>query len=249
MKEVKDNFSSQAEKYAKYRPTYPKELYSFLLSLCNGKNSAWDCATGNGQVASVLAQHFDKVYATDISEEQIKNAGKKDNIFYSVQRSESTSFADNFFDLITVAQAIHWFDFDTFYKEVKRTIKSNGIFSIVGYGLLKTGDKTDDIIDHFYRHIIGAYWDKERKYIDENYTIIPFPFKEIEAPELTIDLEWSLDELLGYFETWSAVQHYIKANAQDPVKLVKKDIQEIWPAGSKKKIQFPVLLRVAKITK
>ena len=117
---MKDNFSRQSDIYAKYRPAYPQQLYDFIFQHVAGKQAAWDCATGNGQAAKELAKVFDKVYATDISQKQIENAVQQPNIFYSVQPAEQTNFPNNSFDLITVAQALHWFRFDDFYAEVKR---------------------------------------------------------------------------------------------------------------------------------
>jgi len=249
MNHARDNFSIQSDRYAKYRPGYPAGLYGFLLSLVQGRQAAWDCGTGNGQVATELSKFFDRVYATDISEQQLKNAVRKDNIYYSVERAESTSFADNSFDLITVAQAIHWFDFESFYKEVSRTCRPNGILAVIGYGLIRTDNEIDKAIDGFYHDVIGPYWDKERKYVDENYGTIPFPFKEIETPVLKNTVEWTLEEFTGYVDTWSAVQHYIKAKNQNPVPLINSELRKIWAEGSVKKVQFPILLRVAKIEK
>jgi ubiquinone/menaquinone biosynthesis C-methylase UbiE len=249
MKDIKDNFTLQSNKYAKYRPAYPPHLYNFLFSLVEDKQAAWDCGTGNGQVALTLSKFFDKVYATDISEQQIKNAVQQDNVFYSVERAESTLFGDNSFGLITVAQAIHWFDFDSFYKEVNRTLRHNGVLAVIGYGLVRIDNGTDQVIDNFYQNIIGPYWDKERKYIDENYQTIPFPFNEIKGPVLKNTFEWTLEEFTGYLETWSAVQHYIKAKNEDPVQLISGDLEKIWTEGTIKEVQFPILLRVAKIEK
>jgi ubiquinone/menaquinone biosynthesis C-methylase UbiE len=244
---MKDNFSTQSEQYVKFRPTYPNELYQFLLSLVKTKDKAWDCGTGNGQVAQELSKHFKEVYATDISEKQIKNAIQRANIFYKVESAERTSFLDKSFDLITVAQAIHWFDFDAFYKEVTRVIKPNGILAVIGYGLLSINKDTDAIINRFYREVTGPYWDKERKYIDEHYQTIPFPFKEIESPQLYNSYEWSLEQLIGFLDTWSAVQHFIKANKQNPVELVYKDLQQAWGINSTKTVRFPILLRIGKL--
>jgi ubiquinone/menaquinone biosynthesis C-methylase UbiE len=244
---MKDNFSAQSEQYVKFRPTYPNELYQFLLSLVKTKDKAWDCGTGNGQVAQELSKHFKEVYATDISEKQIKNAIQRANIFYKVESAERTSFLDKSFDLITVAQAIHWFDFDAFYKEVTRVIKPNGILAVIGYGLLSINKDTDAIINRFYREVTGPYWDKERKYIDEHYQTIPFPFKEIESPQLYNSYEWSLEQLIGFLDTWSAVQHFIKANKQNPVELVYKDLQQAWGINSTKTVRFPILLRIGKL--
>jgi ubiquinone/menaquinone biosynthesis C-methylase UbiE len=244
---MKDNFSTQSEQYVKFRPTYPNELYQFLLSLVKTKDKAWDCGTGNGQVAQELSKHFKEVYATDISEKQIKNAIQRANIFYKVESAERTSFLDKSFDLITVAQAIHWFDFDAFYKEVTRVIKPNGILAVIGYGLLSINKDTDAIINRFYREVTGPYWDKERKYIDEHYQTIPFPFKEIESPQLYNTYEWSLEQLIGFLDTWSAVQHFIKANKQNPVEFVYKDLQQAWGITSTKTVRFPILLRIGKL--
>src|SRR5436190_20945613 len=117
---MKDRFSGQAGSYAMFRPTYPAELYEFILRRVKGRQQVWDCATGNGQVARDLAPHFKEVHATDSSVNQIKNAVAQPNIFYSVAPAESTSFPDSSFDLITVGQALHWFNISKFYEEVNR---------------------------------------------------------------------------------------------------------------------------------
>lgn len=246
---MKDNFSVQSSLYATFRPTYPRELYDFLLLLTNTKQMAWDCGTGNGQVARVLSNYFDKVYATDISEQQIKQAYKSDNIFYSLSPAEKTSFANNSFDLITVAQAMHWFNFDAFYSEVKRTIKPGGILVVIGYGLFTMNADTDKLINYFYEHIINEYWDVERKYIDEHYTTIPFPFPEIKSPEVFIQFEWTLEQLTGYLNTWSAVQHYIKANSTNPVNIIYPELQKLFTVNKKQPGYFPVLLRTGVVEK
>ena len=246
---MKDNFSTQSDLYAAFRPTYPDELYNFLLSLIDTKHVAWDCGTGNGQVARALSKYFDKVYATDISEQQITHAFKSDNIFYSLSPAEKTSFANDRFDLIKVAQAIHWFDLNAFYSEVKRTIKPGSVLALIGYSLFKMNPEIDKIINHFYNDIIHAYWDKERGYIDENYTTIPFPFNEIKSPQLCIQFEWTLEQLVGYLTTWSAVQHYIKANNSNPIDSIYPELVKLFTANKKQPGYFPVLLRTAIIEK
>jgi ubiquinone/menaquinone biosynthesis C-methylase UbiE len=243
---MKDNFSDKSDKYAKYRPTYPQEMLDFIFSLLDKKENAWDCGTGTGQIAIELSKEFNNVYATDISKTQLDNAIKKDNIFYSVQSAEKTNFNNKTFDLITVAQAIHWFDFDKFYFEVKRTLKDNGLIAVIGYGLIQIDEKVDEIILDFYKNVVGSYWDKERKYIDENYKTIPFPFNEIEAPEFYIKSEWTFEHLLGYFETWSAIKHFIQANQYNPVDNIFDKLKEAWGNDLSKKITFPVLLRIGK---
>jgi len=241
---MKDNFSIQSDDYARYRPTYPDALFDFINSVCKNKNHAWDCGTGNGQIAIELSKQFEHVFATDISIEQIKNAQQANNITYSIQASESTNFNQNFFDLIIVAQAVHWFDFDNFYAEVRRTSKDNAIICLVGYNRVKVSTEIDAIISEFYHHIIGKYWDEERKYIDENYTNIPFPFKEIEVPELKNILDWNFEHFIGYLNTWSSVKHFIRANKFNPVDMLKEELNQYWKENEIKQVQFPIFMRI-----
>ena len=243
---MKDNFSTQAAEYAIYRPTYPGEMYDFILSLVKNRNTAWDCATGNGQVARELALHFDNVYATDISKKQIEQALKLPNIVYQVESSDNVNATDNSFDLITVAQAIHWFNFDAFYTEVKRTLKPDGIFAVIGYGIMSIDKKVDKAVHKLYEDFLGKYWDPERRYIEENYKTIPFPFEEITAPHIFIKTRWSFNQLIGYLNTWSALQHYKKANERNPIEYMFTELKEAWGSDAEKEIRFPVLLRVGR---
>ncbi len=160
---VKDNFSAGADGYAKYRPSYPDALFDFIKEELPQREAAWDCATGNGQAAQKLAAFFDHVYATDISQAQLNNAVLAPNITYSVQPAEKTSFLDNAFDLVMVAQAVHWFDFEKFYAEVKRTTRPNALLVIIGYGRLMISPPIDAVLHRFYVDIIGPYWDAERR--------------------------------------------------------------------------------------
>ncbi|TGN09431.1 class I SAM-dependent methyltransferase [Leptospira ilyithenensis] len=244
---MKDQFSKKSDLYVKFRPSYPKEVFDFILNLVSAKNLAWDAGTGNGQIAEVLSTYFDQVVATDISEKQILNAKKNEKIIYKVESAEKTCFPDDHFDLITVAQAIHWFDFSAFYSEVRRTIKRNGILAVIGYGLLETDPEIQKWILHFYSGILGKYWDKERRYIDENYKTIPFPFEEIPVPTIFNDFEWTIEQMIGYLETWSAIQNYIEEKNENPLDSVLNDLKSLWGEGKKRMVRFPILFRVARI--
>jgi ubiquinone/menaquinone biosynthesis C-methylase UbiE len=243
---MKDNFSKQAHLYARFRPGYPQQLYDFLIHHLDERKIAWDCGTGNGQVASKLSTYFDNVFATDMSAGQIENAEKKANIFYSIQPAEQTSFTDHQFDLITVAQAIHWFDFEKFYQEAKRTLKPNGVIAVFGYNLIKINNDIDEVVLNFYKNIVGTYWDSERKFVDENYTTIPFPFQEIKNPGFEIEYEWELEHLVGYFSTWSAVQHYMTRENKNPVDQIIEPLKRSWGNVAKRKVSFPVFMRIGK---
>ena len=244
---MKDNFSTRSAEYSKYRPKYPSEAYNFIKDHINGFDAAWDCGTGNGQVAGEIAQFFDRVEATDISENQIKKAVKGTNINYSVQPAEKTNFQKNQFDLIICAQAVHWFNFEQFYAEVKRCLKPDGTILIMGYGLFRSNSETNLIIQEFYHDIIGPYWDGERKYLDDNYEHIPFPFEEKSVPEFYKRYTWDIDHLLGYLRTWSAVKHYETQNSQDPVDLVELRLRKSF--GTRNEVTFPILFRMGKIKK
>jgi SAM-dependent methyltransferase len=243
---TKDLFSEGSKNYAAFRPIYPVDLFGFIYSHTKSYEVVWDCATGNGQAANDLALRFKKVFATDLSEKQIQNAKPKINIEYSICKAEHTPFADNSFDLITVAQAIHWLNFDLFYKEVRRVAKPNSLLAVWGYSLLSINPVIDPLINQFYVNVIGSYWDKERKFIDEKYQTIPFPFEEIKSPEFEMSFEWTLAELTGYINTWSAVQKFIQLNESNPVDELIHSIQPHW--GSERKlVRFPLFLRLGKI--
>jgi SAM-dependent methyltransferase len=242
-----NNFSIQSDQYAKYRPQYPKTFFDYINSIVQNKESAWDCGTGNGQMAAVLAETFDRVFATDMSQEQIDNAIQKPNIFYSVQIAENTNLMNEQFDIIIVAQAIHWFDFSKFYDEVRRTLKKSGFLCVVGYGRIEISEKIDPVIQEFYTSVIGPYWDKERKYIDESYQTIPFPFNEISTPTFNIEYQWTLSHLIGYLNTWSAVKNYIKEHGFNPVEDLHKKLQTIWEGNEAQRVSFPLFVRLGTI--
>ena len=242
---MKDNFSTKSANYKKFRPQYPDEVYEFLLSKLSSFEKAWDCGTGNGQVAEKISQFFTHVEATDISENQLQNAVEKSNVTYSVQPAEKTNFKNDQFDLIISAQAVHWFNFEAFYSEVKRCLKPDGIFVIMGYGLFRSNPETNAVIADFYDHIIGPYWDPERKYLDEAYQTIPFPFQELSAPAFCAEYDWDIEHLLGYLRTWSAVKHYKRLNNEDPVSLIESKLRMVF--GKKNVVKFPILFRMGKI--
>ena len=240
---MKDNFSENSQNYAQFRPSYPDEVFIFLQTILNGKERVWDCATGTGQVAEKLVDLFDKVEATDLSENQLKNAVFHPKIRYSQQLAEQTDFPDRFFDCITVGQAVHWFDFDKFYAEAKRVLKPTGLIVILGYGNIQIDNPgVQKTVTKLYAEILGDYWDPERRYIDEAYQTIPFPFEENTHPEFTIKHTWNHDQLLGYLNTWSAVKHYKDKHKINPIDLMLPEL----PPFDSVNVTFPVLVRMGK---
>jgi len=244
---LKDNFSTRSREYSKYRPKYPDGVFKFIKDHLNGCEAAWDCGTGNGQVAIELAKFFSSVEATDISGNQLKNAVKKNNIHYTLQPAEKTNFNSARFDLIISAQAVHWFDFERFFAEVNRCIRPDGIIVLLGYGLFYSNNDTNQIIREFYNDTIGPYWDPERSHLDENYRTIPFPFEETDTPGFEQRYQWSIEHLLGYLRTWSAVKHYENKNNLDPVSIIEQRLREAF--GNSNEVVFPIIFRMGKIRK
>ena len=245
----KDHFSHHAIDYARYRPDYPAELFEFLASVVKQHDLAWDCGTGNGQAALQLAGNFDRVIATDPSEKQIQNALPHEKISYVVATAEATSIPAGSVDLITVAQALHWFDFESFYREVLRVLKPQGILAVWCYGLTRINPTVDGIVQHYYKDVIGPFWPPERRYIDEEYRTVPFPFAEIPAPAFQMQAEWNLNDFTGYLRTWSATQRFQKQLAQDPLDVIYSLLAKAWgPVDARLAIRWPIYLRLGSVT-
>ena len=239
---MKDLFSGHAKAYARFRPSYPGELYAFIKKHLKHTSRAWDCATGNGQIAGELAEFIDEVEATDISKNQLQQAVQKPNIHYSQQAAEQTNFPYNYFDLVCVGQAVHWFNFDEFNAEVNRVLKPGGLIALAGYSLLQSNTETNEVIEEFYEEIIGPYWDPERIHLEEDYRNVPFPFQELNTPKLYKKYHWDFDELIGYLNTWSAVNAYQKEHKRNPVKLISKKLKDAF--GEEAEVSFPIIFRL-----
>lgn len=242
---MKDRFSGHSSEYSRFRPSYPKELIDFLVSQTKSQNLAWDCGTGNGQLAVLLSEHFKEVHATDLSTQQISNAERRSNIIYRTATAEDAEFNLKF-DLISVAQAIHWFDLNRFYDNAKRHLNKEGIIAAIGYSLLRVNPEVDKVLDHFYHDLIHSYWDFDRKQVEEHYRNLPFPFREIEAPEFEAVYDWPLERLLGYLNTWSAVKNYIREHNENPVEIIAKDLRKSWGDRETLSVSFPIFARVGK---
>ncbi|MCW8819093.1 MAG: class I SAM-dependent methyltransferase [Ignavibacteriaceae bacterium] len=245
-KAFKDRFSHQAAQYSLYRPHYPETLFSYLVSLVTERNAAWDCATGNGQSASSLAESFSQVYATDASSRQIAQAIRKPNIFYSVSPAEKTSLPDRSVDLVTVAQAIHWFDTESFYREVRRVLKNNGVFAAWAYHLPIIEPEIDRIIHQFYSVTLEKFWEKEIRHIQSGYRTLLFPFPEISHPSFSITTAWSFHQVIGYLETWSALNVCRKTQGNNPLNTILPELRMQWKNPEEiKKAEWPIMLKVA----
>jgi SAM-dependent methyltransferase len=247
--DFKDNFSVQAASYAKFRPRYPDSLFRYLAGLCQHRRLAWDCGTGNGQCAVSLTKFFDQVIATDASQEQLDNAEPHHRIQYRRARAEESGMIVHSTDLITVAQALHWFRIDEFWNEVRRVLHPNGVVAVWCYKLLKITPEIDAVVNRFYRETVGPYWDFERTLVEDGYQSVPFPFVELQAPSFAIEASWTLGHLLGFLQSWSATQKFLVANAADPVRIIAPELSEAWgDSGQSHRVKWPLKIRVGRKT-
>lgn len=243
----KDHFSEIAARYAEFRPTYPAELFDWLASLCEEHETAWDCATGSGQAAAGLSKHFRKIIATDASAEQIAHAGGPNNVSFRVAPAEASGLADRSIDLVTVAQAAHWFDLTKFFAEAQRVLNPGGVLALWGYGRLDLPAGMDAIFQRFYSETVGPYWPPERKWIDDGYRSLDFPFSEIAAPKFFIEVEWNLPRLRDYLSTWSAVKRYRADRGSDPLPALMAELQPLLGnPDAALPIEWPLFLRVGR---
>lgn len=244
MSGFKDHFSTAADRYAAYRPDYPPPLYAWLAGLCARQDTAWDCATGNGQAALGLATHFRRVIATDASAVQIRHAQPHPDIEYRVAPAEASTLESASVDLVAVAQAAHWFDLPRFYAEVARVFKPGGVLALWGYGRMVLPGDLDAPFLRFYAETVGPYWPAERQLIDDAYRSLEFPFAEIAAPPFFIEVDWTLDRLLNYVSTWSAVKRFQAAQGHDPLPALRAALAPAWgDAATPRRLAWPLFLR------
>jgi SAM-dependent methyltransferase len=142
---------------------------------------------------------------------------------------------------------VHWFDFASFYAECRRVLQPGGVIAVWTYEKFRANARVDAALDRFYYDVIGPYWPPERRYVDEAYTTLPFPWAEERAPEFTLVTDWSLEQVMGYLATWSSVQRYRVANpGDDPLPALAAELATVWPADGTVRLNWPVHLRLGR---
>ncbi len=240
-------FSQNSDQYARSRPQYPPELFAYLSSLCPGHTAVWDCATGNGQAAVSLAEYFARIEATDISAEQLQHGLPHPRVRYSLSPAEHTTFSDATFDLVTVATAFHWFDQPAFFREVERVLKPNGILAIWSYSFFTIDPAIDRLIKTEFFDPIDRYWAAGNRQMFTGYRDVTLPFDELATPEFSMSIQWTLIQLLGFLETWSAVKRFTQAHGEDPIAKLLPGLEPLWGApAAARTVRMPIFLRVGK---
>jgi ubiquinone/menaquinone biosynthesis C-methylase UbiE len=242
----RDLFSEHAAEYARFRPTYPQELFRYLATLPVGRSLAWDCGTGNGQAAIPLAHEFEHVIATDASKEQIAHATPHPKVEYRVAPAEASGLPSGTVDLVCCAQSVHWLNLTAFFDEVRRVTQPGAALALITYALPRVSERIDAFLGAYANRIVGAFWPPERTHIESGYSTLPFPFDEVIAPPFEMRADWTAHEMLAYLGTWSATRAYAKMMETDPRAIVKDDITSRWGPG-RRAVKWPLSLRVGLI--
>jgi SAM-dependent methyltransferase len=242
-------FSTVAREYANFRPGYPPELFAWLAGAAPALDAAWDCGCGSGQASVALAAYFAAVHATDVSADQIGSARPHPRVSYSVAPAERSGLPDASVDLVTVAQALHWFDVEAFYAEARRVARPGALLAIWSYPRPQFArPDLDRIFFDFYSRVVGPYWPPDRRHVDAHYATLPFPFGKLPHPGFSLTLEWSRAQVLGYVSSWSATARYHKAVGRDPVPLLAEALAPAWPADdATATLLMPLVLWVARL--
>lgn len=242
-----NHFAEGGENYALHRPSYPPEFVKVLVDECAQTGHALDVGCGSGQLSVLLAEQFDRVTATDPSQSQLDHAQHHPNVTYSNEAAESIQMPDQSVDLVVAAQAAHWFDLSKFYAEVERVAKPGCILALISYGVPTLSGDIGKRFEEFYWKEIHTFWPEGREHVENGYQNLDFPFKEQKLPSISIERNWSRDDLLGYVDTWSATRKVKAAGEEAIIKRFESDLSAIWPQEEKHQITWPIRTRVTRL--
>ena len=248
MRPFSDHFSSLSSAYAVHRPGYPDALFTLLAALPARRERVWDCATGSGQAALGLAPHFESVLATDASAAQVQAATPHPRVRYAVAQAEAVPFRSGTFDLIAVAQALHWLELPEFYAEARRLLAPGGVVAVWTYGRHHVdGGAIDEVLDDYYDRVVGAYWPPERRWVENGYRTLRFPFAEVPVAPPPMAVSWTLDEMLGYIGTWSATARCRTMTGLDPMPALADRLAPLWgDPADRRHIEWPLSVRAGR---
>ncbi|KAL4426897.1 hypothetical protein ABPG74_008821 [Tetrahymena malaccensis] len=246
---------NQGQNYDKYRPKYPSKFFDLILKDLNSKESYLDVGCGTGQMLFKLNSHFKIAVGTDLSEKQVSVATEKisnnqnymnvkviqsdaNNLISSLQKN---SLPLNY-DLVTVGQALHWFEVEKFLQLTQSKIlnqNQNSRLAVAAYywdGFdidINNEQLSGKQIHEQYYNSIKNYYDFDRDNLYSNYKHYPFnKYFEQTSEDSFIEKDiFQLDDLVRYMKTSSAYNTLVEQNSknpifEDPTTIVQKQITE-----------------------
>jgi SAM-dependent methyltransferase len=169
-------------------------------------------------------------------------------VTYAVARAEQSGLENVSLDLVTVAQSLHWFDLPLFYAECERVLRPDGVLAVWTYGVPRLNDANlDRVLQTYYWQTVGTYWPPERRHVEDGYRSLPFPFKEVAGPSLSMRENWTLAQFLGYLRSWSATGRYVDAHGTDPVAALNDELGPPWGEAQRARaVSWPLSLRLGR---
>lgn len=243
--DFRDHFSHDSAGYAAHRPTYPPELAEFLARESPARDRAWDAGCGSGQLSLLLAGCFGRVLATDASAQQVAEASAHPRVEYRVAPAERSGLPELSVDLVVAAQAAHWFELERFYAEARRVAKPGALLALVSYGKTRIGADLDPLVDEFHDRTLAGYWPAERAHVVDGYARLAFPFERLPVPELAIEREWGVEDMLAYVRTWSGVVALLRAGKSAELERFERALQPAW--GTRRRVRWPLTLLAARL--
>lgn len=247
MQPFQNHFSGRASNYLTHRPSYPLDLVEWLVELPEEHSLAWDAGCGSGQLSIPLARRFEEVIASDASAHQISAAPPHPRVRYRVARAEGSGLPPGVVDLAVAAQSAHWFSLEDYFAEVRRVAKRDASMALVCYGRPELRGNANDVLRRFHQDVLAPFWPPERRFVDELYRSLPFPFEEVPVPELTMTHSWGLARFCGYVETWSAVRNLEERAGPAPLQEFFGALEESWgEPDDLHEVRWPLGLRASR---
>lgn len=133
----KAKFTGKSSLYDRYRPGYPSRFFHELISAYIGRKEKFviaDIGAGTGIFTELIASIGKEVVAIEPNDDMrsiLKERMEGKQVRCVNGSAEKTGITDTSVDLVTVAQAFHWFDAAAFKKECQRILKKNGLVMLI----------------------------------------------------------------------------------------------------------------------
>ena len=226
---VRNSFSNVIDAYKKYRRDYPEKTYDLIHEFCPDVSAkVLDLGCGTGIATNHLALYYDTVVGTDREESMVEAAreGAVANATFIATSSEKLPFEDSSFDLVTVASAYHWFDYDRAGKEIYRVLKPNGKLCV----FWKNGNgKSKNYLPSFaYENLKKFITDipsaNKEKLSDAIFLRVGFI--KVDDEEFDFEDIYSKEEILGYIQSHSTFNLLDEAQKIEYMKLNEASVDQ-----------------------